>query len=80
MRNNKKGISLIVLAITIIVMIILATAIILSLSSNNLTGSAKEAASASDIANAKHVVSVAYGEWKLGEVEGYTTFKTENLK
>ena len=30
MKTNKKGISLIVLAITIVVMIILATAIILS--------------------------------------------------
>lgn len=75
METSKRGISLIVLAITIIVMIILATAIILSVSGNNVMDSAKEAANASDVANAKHAVAVAKGEWELGEVEGYTTFK-----
>ena len=52
-RLNKKGISLIVLVITIIVMIILATAIILSLNSSNIVEKAKEAKTASDMANAK---------------------------
>ena len=74
MKTNKKGISLIVLAITIIVMIILASAIILSLSGKNMIGSAKEATTMNDLANAKHVVAVAKGEWQLGEVDDkYTT-------
>jgi len=47
----KKGISLIVLVITIIVMIIIAGAIILSLSSSNVTGKANWATLSSDRAN-----------------------------
>jgi len=72
MKTNKKGISLIVLAITIIVMIILAAAILLSVSGKNIMNTAKEATNANDLANAKHVVAVAKGEWELGEAEGYT--------
>lgn len=48
---NKKGISLIVLVITIIVMIIIAGAIILSLSSSNVTARANLATLLSDRAN-----------------------------
>ena len=65
MKSSKKGISLIVLVITIIVMIILATAIILSLNSSNIVEKAKEAKTASDMANAKNVVILAKGEWEL---------------
>jgi len=65
MNKTKKGISLIVLVITIIVMIILATAIILSLNGSNIIGKANEAKTKSDIANAKYVVSLAKAEWKL---------------
>ena len=43
MKNNKKGISLIVLVITIIVIIILAAAVILTLTSNNPIQSANAA-------------------------------------
>lgn len=48
---NKKGISLIVLVITIIVMIIIAGAIILSLNSSNVTSKASWAKISSDRAN-----------------------------
>ena len=65
--NNKKGISLIVLVITIIVMIVLAAAIILSLQSSGIIGRANEAKSKTDIANAKQVVAMAEAEWKLDE-------------
>lgn len=47
----KKGISLIVLVITIIVMIIIAGAIILSLNSSNVTGKANWAQVSADRAN-----------------------------
>lgn len=47
----KKGISLIVLVITIIVMIVIAGAIILSLNSSNVTQRANEAALSSDRGN-----------------------------
>ena len=65
--NKKKGISLIVLVITIIVMIVLATAIILSLQSSGIIGRANEAKSKTDISNAKQVVAMAEAEWKLDE-------------
>jgi len=63
--KNKRGISLIVLVITIIVMIILAAAIILSLNGSNIIGKANEAKTKSDIANAKHVAALAKAEWDL---------------
>jgi len=65
MKQTKRGISLIVLVITIIVMIILASAIILTLTSNDTIGRANEAKMKSDIANAKHLATVAKSEWEL---------------
>lgn len=52
MKNNKeKGISLIVLVITIIVIVILAGALILSLVSNNPISQANKATYLSDVRN-----------------------------
>ena len=65
MKTSKKGISLIVLVITIIVMLILATAIILSLSGSDMRNKANEAVNATDISTAKEVVAVAQSEWEL---------------
>ena len=62
--NNKKGISLIVLVITIAVMIVLA-AIILSLQSSGVIERANEAKIKNDIASAKELVAVANSEWLL---------------
>jgi len=75
--KNKRGISLIVLVITIIVMIILASAIILSLRSSGIIGRANKAVTDSDIANAKNVVSLAFAEWELDNEtlsDRYATF------
>jgi len=72
--KNKRGISLIVLVITIIVMIILASAIILSLRSSSIIGRANEAKNKSDIANAKEVVSLAYAEWELDQASLKNTY------
>ncbi len=55
----KKGISLIVLVITIIVIIILAGAVILSLSGNNPINSANKATLLSDRANVQSEVTSA---------------------
>ena len=63
--NTKRGISLIVLVITIIVMIILAAAIILSLQSSGIIGRANEAKVKNDIASAKELVAIANSEWLL---------------
>ena len=67
--KQKNGISLIVLVITIIVMIILATAIILTLNGSGIIGKAHEAKTASDLANAKNVVAIARAEWELNNIE-----------
>ena len=62
----KKGISLIVLVITIIVMIIIAGAIILSLNSANVTEKANYAKIASDRANLQAELATYYAEY-MGE-------------
>src|SRR5574344_168784 len=56
--KEKEGISLIVLIVTIIVMIILASTVILTLNQNNPIESAKEAAFKSDISNIQDELSV----------------------
>ena len=56
----KKGISLIVLVITIIVMIIIAGAIIISLNSTNVLDKADTAVVTSNEAELKSAVSLAY--------------------
>lgn len=58
----KKGISLIVLVITIIVLAILAGAIIISLSNTNIIAQAAQAKEDADFANAKNTVTLAYSE------------------
>lgn len=62
----KKGISLIVLVITIIVMIIIAGAIIISLNSSNVISQANDAVQGSDLANARNAVMLAYAEAAVG--------------
>lgn len=56
----KKGISLIVLVITIIVLAILAGAVIISLSNQNIISQASDAKTAADLANAKNAVTLEY--------------------
>lgn len=65
----KKGISLIVLVITIIVMIIIAGAIILSLNSSNVTSKATYATVSSDRANYQAEVAVAYADYMSNNYE-----------
>lgn len=67
----KKGISLIVLVITIIVMIIIAGAIILSLNSSNVTNKANWAQVSADRANLQSELAViladTIAEQKIGQ-------------
>ena len=56
----KKGISLIVLVITIIVMIIIAGAIIISLNSSNVIARANEAVLKTDVATLNDKLTLAY--------------------
>ena len=74
-KEQKRGISLIVLVITIIVMIILAAAIILSLDGSNIIERAKGAQSSNDVATAKEIVALAKSEWSFERQEGYDTFR-----
>jgi len=85
--QKKKGISLIVLVITIIVMIILAAAIILSLNNAGIIGNANKAVADSDLANLKHMASLAWAEGYTNnlrdrvDLEKYVFdyFKTNNV-
>ena len=61
-KNNKQGISLIVLVITIIVMVILAGAIILTLNNSGIIGRASEAVEETNLATVKEVASLAWAE------------------
>ncbi len=83
-KENKRGISLIVLVITIIVMIILAAAIILSLNSSGIIGKANEATAKSDAANLKEAASVKLAEYELakqlGELEDPDQTASEYVK
>ncbi|MDD2627734.1 MAG: hypothetical protein PHR25_01910 [Clostridia bacterium] len=63
--TKGRGISLIVLVITIIVMMILAGAIMLSLTNNGIISNAKEAKESSNLANIKHAVSLLESEYQL---------------
>ena len=56
----KKGISLIVLVITIIVLAILAAAIIISMSNANVLTEAGNTVEKADLANAKYAVQLEY--------------------
>lgn len=71
----KKGISLIVLVITIIVLAILAGAVIISLSNTNVVEQANDAKTKADLANAKSTVQLEYAAavargQKAGKVDG----------
>jgi len=73
---NKKGISLIVLVITIIVMVIIAGAIILYLDDTNVVKHAEVAVNSNNVATAKEMLVVAKTEWRTNQEklkdEGYS--------
>ena len=70
--KKSKGISLIVLVVTILVLSILAATVIISLSNTNVIVEATNAKNASDIANMKEVASVIYANAYL-EKNGVVT-------
>ena len=73
--NNKKGISLIVLVITIIVMIIIAGGVVLTLSSTGIIDKAMIARKASDLADVKAIVDVAWADAYAGGARKSTEIK-----
>lgn len=60
--KNKKGISLIVLVITIIVMIILASAVVISVSNTGIIGKANTAVNKTEKQTVEQLISIAWGE------------------
>ena len=66
MKQNK-GISLIVLIVTIIVMIIISGAIIMSLNQTNVIDQAEEAVEKHNLSELKSAASMAYSDWLLKE-------------
>lgn len=69
----KKGISLIVLVITIIVMIIIAGAIIISLSNSNVIDKADDAVSETNKKAAVTVAALGKSEYILKDGNNYST-------
>ena len=63
--KEKKGISLIVLIVTIIVMIIIAGAVIISLTETNIIDQAETAVEKHNKAEIKSAANMAYAEWLL---------------
>ena len=72
MRKTKQGVSLIVLIITIVVMIILASAIMIQLGKTNIF---KKASDAVNAANLKEVQTLAALAWS----DAYLKYKNENI-
>lgn len=68
----KRGISLIVLVITIIVMIILATVIVMSLSNNNVIQKANTAVTETNRKNMEEAANIALGEVLLEQDDTMT--------
>ncbi len=74
---NKKGISLIVLVITIIVMIILAASVVITLSNSGIIN---KATTAVDVTNSKEVEQYAQLLWAEAYMEGNGKWTAEELQ
>lgn len=70
LTKGKKGISLVVLIMTIIIMIILATIMVLTLTNNNASDKAEGAKSASDLASKKEAAGVYLSDYKAEVARG----------
>lgn len=82
--KNKKGISLVVLVITIIVMIILASTIILTLSNSGIINKSNEAVEKSNLIQVKKIAALKWAEAYTNENiktnEAYKAYIENGLK
>ena len=82
--KSKRGISLIVLIITIIIMIILASSIILTLSNSGIINRANEAVEKTDLAQVKNLAALkwaeAYLDENITEKEDYKNYIEQGLR
>ncbi len=69
MRNKKQGISLIVLVITIMVMIILASAVVITLNNTGIISKTSKATNESDLNNVQQLASLAWMDAYLAQME-----------
>lgn len=67
--RGKKGITLIMLIITIVIMIILAVVVILTLENSGILSDSSYAVTETNLANAKELVQVTQSEWLLNSEE-----------
>ena len=74
----KKGISLIVLIVTIIVMIIIAGAVIISLTESNVIDQAKDAVEKYNEGEIQSAANIAYSNWLLEEKTGKNPGQVQN--
>jgi len=78
-NKEKKGISLIVLTITLIVMVILAGAIILNIDDTKIINQATRGVTQSNVATIKEILVTAKSNWRVNEAklrkEGYNSFR-----
>ena len=79
MKNGKKGISLLVLIITIIVMIILASAVILSITGNNPISKANETKVKTDLTALKDEYNNFYSSALFDNVSNTKGYYTDKM-
>jgi len=79
MKTNKRGISLIVLVITIIVLAILATTVIISLSNTNIIEEASNTVNETNLKTYEEQLAVAYSSWSVSKENRGKSFKEENI-
>ena len=73
MKTNKRGISLIVLVITVIVLGILASAVIISVNSTNLIQESDEKVEKYNVKQYESQLSLAYASWLMENEDGILT-------
>ena len=71
--KNEKGITLVALVITIVILLILAGISISALTNQGLFGKAKEAESKSKMADARELIVLTLNEWHMDNVSNGTT-------
>ena len=71
--KNTKGITLVALVITIVILLILAGISISALTNQGLFGKAKEAESKSKMADARELIVLTLNEWHMDNVSNGTT-------
>ena len=76
LKNKDRGITLVALVITIIILLILAGISISALTNTGLFGKAKDAQSKSSLAEAKEKMTLLLNEWQMDHVTSPKTLET----